>query len=161
LAAKDEYEVARLYADPAFARSVEAAFEGDYRVAFHFGWSIGNGGRSVVDVPRKRRFGPWFIVVLRALARLRGLRGTWLDPFRRRPERARDRLLIAEYERTVEELLAVLDRDNWAQAVAAASVAETIRGFGPVRMESATEANARLAHLLEEFHAARSGIAAA
>jgi indolepyruvate ferredoxin oxidoreductase len=161
LAAKDEYEVARLYADPAFARSVEAAFEGDYRVAFHFGWSIGNGGRSVADVPRKRRFGPWFIVVLRALARLRGLRGTWLDPFRRRPERARDRLLIAEYERTVEELLAVLDRDNWAQAVAAASVAETIRGFGPVRMESATEANARLARLLEEFHAARSGIAAA
>ena len=76
-------------------------------------------------------------------------------------ERVRARRLIAEYERMVEELLGALDRDDWAHAVAAASVAETIRGFGPVRMESAAEANARLARLLEEFHAARSGIAAA
>jgi indolepyruvate ferredoxin oxidoreductase len=96
------------------------------------------------------------------LARLlKGLRATRLDPFQRRHERARDRRRIAEYERMVEELLGALDRDNWAQAVAAASVAETIRGFGPVRMESAAETNARLARLLEEFRAARTGVAAA
>jgi indolepyruvate ferredoxin oxidoreductase len=95
------------------------------------------------------------------LARLRGLRATRLDLFQRRHERARDHRLIAEYERTVEELLAALDRDNRAQAVAAASVAETIRGFGPVRMESAAEANACLARLLEEFRGTRTGVAAA
>src|SRR6267143_373446 len=34
LAYKDEYEVARLYADPAFARKIEAMFEGGYKLKF-------------------------------------------------------------------------------------------------------------------------------
>src|SRR5690606_7593057 len=32
---KDEYEVARLYADPAFRRSLDEQFEGDFRIAFN------------------------------------------------------------------------------------------------------------------------------
>jgi len=159
LAHKDEYEVARLYVDPAFARSVGAAFEGDYRMAFHFAWPVG-GGQSG-DVLRKRRFGPWFVVVLHALARAKVLRGTWLDPFRHRPERALNSRLVAEYERAVEQLLATLDRHNWSTAVTAASVPESIRGFGAVRVRSAADASARLARLLREFRAARAEQAAA
>jgi indolepyruvate ferredoxin oxidoreductase len=35
LAVKDEYEVARLYAESDFAERVAATFEGDYRLVFH------------------------------------------------------------------------------------------------------------------------------
>ena len=35
LAYKDEYEVARLHADPAFGASIAAQFEGDYKLNFH------------------------------------------------------------------------------------------------------------------------------
>ena len=35
LAIKDEYEVARLYAETDFSQRVAAQFEGDYRLAFH------------------------------------------------------------------------------------------------------------------------------
>ena len=35
MAYKDEYEVARLYADQAFAREIADAFEGDYRLSYH------------------------------------------------------------------------------------------------------------------------------
>ena len=35
LAYKDEYEVARMHADPTFARAIAAQFEGDYRIKFH------------------------------------------------------------------------------------------------------------------------------
>ena len=35
LAVKDEYEVARLYAETDFAARVAAQFEGDYRLTFH------------------------------------------------------------------------------------------------------------------------------
>ncbi|TXI35546.1 MAG: indolepyruvate ferredoxin oxidoreductase family protein, partial [Aquipseudomonas alcaligenes] len=35
LAYKDEYEVARLYSEPAFRQALEAQFEGDYRLHFH------------------------------------------------------------------------------------------------------------------------------
>ena len=35
MAYKDEYEVARLYADPAFINAVRAQFEGDYRLEFN------------------------------------------------------------------------------------------------------------------------------
>ncbi len=35
LAYKDEYEVARLFADPAFKARLEGQFDGDYSIAFH------------------------------------------------------------------------------------------------------------------------------
>ena len=47
---------------------------------------------------RVARSRPWFWPVLRTLAGLRSLRGSWLDPFRFGPERAVDRSLLANYE---------------------------------------------------------------
>jgi indolepyruvate ferredoxin oxidoreductase len=35
MAYKDEYEVARLYADPAFLEKVKSSFEGDWKIKFH------------------------------------------------------------------------------------------------------------------------------
>ncbi len=35
MAYKDEYEVARLHTDPAFAAKIDAMFEGDYKLVHH------------------------------------------------------------------------------------------------------------------------------
>ncbi|MNJ04709.1 indolepyruvate ferredoxin oxidoreductase [compost metagenome] len=49
-------------------------------------------GRAV-----KTSFGPWMLGAFRVLAKLRGLRGTALDPFGRTAERRMERQLVADY----------------------------------------------------------------
>ena len=54
LAIKDEYEVARLYAETDFAARVAAQFEGDYKLTFHLAPPVFNKPRSG-DAARRRR----------------------------------------------------------------------------------------------------------
>ena len=137
LAPKDEYEVARLYTDGDFMRQVNAQFEGDYRLSVHLAPPLfarpGPNGR-----PRKIRFGPWFWPVLRTLAGLRSLRGSWLDPFRFTAEKAVDRQLLADYEADLDLLLHTARTDANAHALAAWPAA--VRGYGPVRQAAADQA---------------------
>lgn len=60
-----------------------------------------------------------------------------------------ERRLIADYERTIEELLAGLNRDNHATSVAIASIPDEIRGFGHVKLRHLEAAKAKEATLLE------------
>ena len=46
MAYKDEYEVARLHADPAFRQKIEGMFEGDFTVKFHLASIFGKLGVS-------------------------------------------------------------------------------------------------------------------
>lgn len=64
-----------------------------------------------------------------------------------------ERRLIADYENTIDELLARLTQDNHALAVAIASVPEQIRGFGHVKMRNLRDAKARESALLAQFRA--------
>jgi indolepyruvate ferredoxin oxidoreductase len=142
MAYKDEYEVARLYSDPAFAANVAARFEGDYRLRFNFAPPLFARRDPHTGLPRKSEYGPWMYGALRLLARLRGLRGTWLDPFGYTDERRTERRLIAEYESLVEELIAGLDRERHAAAVELAGWPASVRGFGHVKaraLEAATK----------------------
>ncbi len=59
-----------------------------------------------------------------------------------------DRALIAEYERTLDTVLAVLRGDHIALAAEIAALPESIRGYGPVRARNAEAARARRAELL-------------
>ncbi|MFP3442307.1 DUF6537 domain-containing protein, partial [Pantoea sp. SIMBA_133] len=83
--------------------------------------------------PVKRRFGPWVLKAMGALAKMRGLRNTALDPFRFSADRKLDRALLAGYEQLIDELVTRLDGTNHATALALAKLPEEIRGFGPVR----------------------------
>jgi indolepyruvate ferredoxin oxidoreductase len=67
------------------------------------------------------------------LARLKGLRGTALDPFGRTEERQMERALIGRYKDTIEELLAGLTAGNLALAIEIARLPEQIRGYGHVK----------------------------
>ncbi len=64
------------------------------------------------------------------LARLKGLRGTALDPFGRTAERRMERQLIADYRAVIETLLPDVNAANVTKAVELASLPEMIRGFG-------------------------------
>jgi indolepyruvate ferredoxin oxidoreductase len=151
LAYKDEYEVARLHTLPAFRAQLEREFEGEFEVAFHFAPPLLARRDPATGRPRKRRYGQWILPVLAALARLRGLRGTALDPFGWTAERRRERELIAEYEATVRELAGALAPGNHAVAVEIAALPQRIRGFGHLRAKSIEAAQARAADLAARF----------
>ena len=153
LAIKDEYEVARLYTDGEFERQVAGAFEGDYKLRYHFAPPLWVKPDKVTGAPVKRSYGPWMRHALKALARFKGLRGSWLDPFGHSAERKLERRLVADYERTMAELERGLSADNLALAVEIASLPAHIRGYGHVKHKSIDAAQAREAALLAQFRA--------
>ena len=148
LAVKDEYEVARLYTDGEFEREVASAFEGDYRIAYHFAPPLWAKPDPVTGVPRKRRYGPWMRPLLALLARLKGLRGTPFDVFGYSAERRVERQLAADYEKRIGELLRTLSGESLDVAVEIASLRETIRGYGHVKLASVEDARKREAELI-------------
>src|SRR6185369_11166329 len=61
LAIKDEYEVARLYAESDFAKRVASQFEGDYKLVFHLAPPVFNKPDPLTGVPKKSVYGPWML----------------------------------------------------------------------------------------------------
>ncbi len=153
LAIKDEYEVARLYTDGEFERQVAAQFEGGYRLRYHFAPPLWVKPDKVTGRPMKRTYGPWMRHALALLARMKSLRGTWLDPFGHSEERRLERALVADYERTLDELERALAPGNLALAVEIAAVPASIRGYGHVKRRNLDAAKLREAELLERFRA--------
>jgi indolepyruvate ferredoxin oxidoreductase len=140
---KDEYEVARLLTDPGLEEDARAQVPGATKLTYHLhppalrsaGWS------------RKITLGPSFRPVLKALARGRALRGTAVDPFGRTRIRRLERALVADYRWAVETLLAGLDAEGYARAVAVAEAAELVRGYEEVKLRSVEGYRARRAEL--------------
>ena len=142
MAYKDEYEVARLHTDRAFTDKIASMFEGDYKLVHHLAPPAiakkNNQGELI-----KQPFGPWMRSAFAVLARLKGLRGTALDPFGRSQERRTERALIGEYRAAVEELLGGLSAPKLALAVEIACIPEDIRGYGHVKERHLTAARAK------------------
>jgi indolepyruvate ferredoxin oxidoreductase len=159
LAIKDEYEVARLYADGEFAKRVAAQFEGDYKLVFHLAPPISNKPDAATGEAKKTAYGPWMMSALRVLAKLKGLRGTAFDVFGRTAERKQERQLITDYEALIDELLPQLAAHNHALAVELASIPEHIRGYGHVKERHLAAAMAKQAELIAAFRAAKPAAA--
>jgi len=155
LAIKDEYEVARLYADGDFAARVAAAFEGDYKFTFHLAPPLVSGIDPATGEAKKATYGPWMIRAFGVLAKLRRLRGTPLDLFNRSAERKMERALIGEYEAVLDEIFARLTADNHALAIELAEIPEHIRGYGHVKARHVKAAKAKEAELLAALRAAK------
>jgi indolepyruvate ferredoxin oxidoreductase len=151
MAYKDEYEVARLYTETDFLRRVADRFDGSYQLNFHLAPPILGDVDSQTGHLRKRRFGPWMIVVFRVLAKLRWLRGTSFDLFGRSQERRLERQLIREYDAIIEDVLAHLSPTNHAIAVDLAALPLDIRGFGHIKKAALARAKAKEEVLLTRF----------
>ena len=148
LAYKDEYEVARMYADPAWRRRLEEQFEGDYAVEFNLAPPILSRPDPVTGRPRKRRFGAWLGRLFPLLAACRFLRGSALDPFGHTHERRMERALIRHYEDLMAQVAGSLNARNHAVAVELLDLPRSMRGFGPVKAASIRAAKRRESELL-------------
>jgi indolepyruvate ferredoxin oxidoreductase len=151
MAIKDEYEVARLYAETDFLRQVGERFEGNYTLRFHLAPPLFARPDPKTGKVQKITFGPWMLTAFRWLARARRHRGSRWDVFGRSEERKRERALLADYESDLAALTARLERVTLGDAIALAKLPEKIRGFGHVKQRSmdavAPERNALRARL--------------
>ena len=135
LSYKDEYEVARLHTQTTFLDSLRANFGENAKPRFHMAPPILSSGVDARGRPRKREFGPWILPALRLLAALRKLRGTPLDVFGYTRERRMERGLIAEFEATIDTVIAKLRSDNIGVATNVLCHYLDIRGYGPRQRE--------------------------
>ncbi len=156
MAYKDEYEVARLYGDGSLRRQLEREFEGDYRLRIHLSPQF----LPAFLAPRDAETGrvkkwaipaPLMLAAFRAMAALRFLRGTPLDPFGWTAHRRLERRLIGEYEATLEALLDGLSAENRPLAVEIASLPELVRGFDTVKERHLAEAKDKERELLAAY----------
>ncbi len=153
LAIKDEYEVARLYTDGEFERQVASAFEGDYRLRYHFAPPLWVKPDKVTGAPVQAQLRTVDASGAGRCSRsAKGLRGTWLDPFGHTEERragaaARSRTTSARWR----SWNAGSAADNVALAAEIGALPATIRGYGHVKRRNIDAAKAREAALLAQF----------
>jgi indolepyruvate ferredoxin oxidoreductase len=133
MAYKDEYEVARLYADPAFGQALEGQFASRTRLSVWLAPPFLSRIDARTGRPAKRKFGPWVFPLFKLLARGKVLRGTGFDPFGRTSERRAERTIRDEYIALMLELSASLDEAQLPLAVALAELPAEVRGYGPVK----------------------------
>jgi indolepyruvate ferredoxin oxidoreductase len=128
MAYKDEYEVARLHLAAA------DGFGDPKALGFHMAPPLltrtdpATGRRRKIAIP-----GRIALPVFRVLARMKGLRGTVLDPFGRQADRRIERALIDSY---LDDLVLIARAHNRAAldtCLALAQIPAAIRGFGPVK----------------------------
>jgi len=151
LAYKDEYEVARLHADAAFAARLSQQFDGDYKLRFHLAPPLLARRDPKTGHLIKQEFGPWLLPAFRLLAKFKFLRGTAFDLFGHTEERRLERELIARFESRLDELAAGLSTANQRLAAQIAAVPLAIRGYGHVKLANLALARGREAELLHRF----------
>ncbi|MDR9483759.1 MAG: indolepyruvate ferredoxin oxidoreductase family protein [Sediminimonas sp.] len=137
MAYKDEYEVARLFTQTGFEDELAQVFEGDYRVKYHMAPPILPLGRDGRGRPKKRAFGPWMRPALSVLARMKGLRGSVVDPFAYSADRKLDKQLLVWFEGVLAHVEQTFDANDPDPAMALLEAPMEIRGYGPVRHEAA------------------------
>ncbi|MPW22297.1 indolepyruvate ferredoxin oxidoreductase family protein [Paraburkholderia sp. CNPSo 3157] len=150
MAYKDEYEVARLYSDPAFVERLKANFEGDWKLKFHLA-PPSTAKKDAHGHLVKKQYGPWMLNAMHVLAKLKFLRGSALDVFGKTEERRAERALIVEYETLVRELIGGLTVEKRALAVELANLPDGIRGYGHVKENNLKGVRAKWASLLAKW----------
>ncbi|NMG46224.1 indolepyruvate ferredoxin oxidoreductase family protein, partial [Aromatoleum toluvorans] len=148
---KDEYEVARLHADPAFLARLKDSFEDGAHIRYNLAPPLFAKRDPRTGQLQKREFGPWVGRLFPILARLKGLRGTFFDPFGHTAERRMERALIDEYEADLGAIADRLDHDNYSIAVRIAVIPELIRGYGHVKEANVQKAAEERVRLREAF----------
>ncbi|MBJ7519903.1 MAG: indolepyruvate ferredoxin oxidoreductase family protein [Solirubrobacteraceae bacterium] len=145
LAAKDEYEVARLHAAsvPTDAERVEILLHPPVLRALGMRRKLHLNGR-------------WAFPMLRLLARGKRLRGTRLDPFGRAEVRRVERALPSEYRDLVDAALAQLRFDTAPWVTEIAELPDLIRGYEDIKLRNVELFRERAAALLAAPPAAPS-----
>jgi indolepyruvate ferredoxin oxidoreductase len=132
MAYKDEYEVARLHLESPLPAQLAAEYPGG--VTMHY--NLHPPLLRALGWQKKIKLGTWFNGAFRLLAKMKGLRGTALDPFGRAEVRRVERALIAEYRGLIEKAMAGLSPESYERAVTLANLPDLIRGYEEVKLEN-------------------------
>ncbi len=154
MAYKDEYEVARLYTNGTWQAALKETFGGDYKLAFHLSPPMIAPKDRRTGHAKKMKFGAWMFYGFKALAALKGLRGTSFDLFGRTAERKMERALRDEYEAKMRRLADELSPATHDIAVKIAEIPDQIRGYGHVKDKAVIDAKAAEAALWRAYAAA-------
>jgi indolepyruvate ferredoxin oxidoreductase len=130
MAYKDEYEVARLHTRPELSAALSRSFGEGASIRYRLHPPL----LRALGLRRKLAFGSWFRPALRALARLKFLRGTPFDPFGYAHMRRLERELIEEYRALVARVLEGLTPERYEEAIAIAELPDGIRGYEEVKL---------------------------
>ncbi|MEP3418308.1 MAG: indolepyruvate ferredoxin oxidoreductase family protein [Lentilitoribacter sp.] len=155
MAYKDEYEVARLYSNGAFADGLKSQFAEsgkDYKLTFHLAPPFLSKPDPVTGKIKKREFGPWVMPMFKLLAKLKGLRGSKLDIFGYSHERKLERSLIHKYQEDIDAVSSENNNLNVDVALALLQLPEDIRGFGHVKKKSIDAAAQKRSELKAELN---------
>ncbi len=147
MAYKDEYEVARLYLQPAFGEGLDRLVAEPRRVVYYFHPPL----LRALGLRRKMAVGPWFTPALRVLRWMRRLRGTSLDPFGYSHMRREERRLIAWYRDLVEGALARLTSKTYELAIEIARLPDGIRGYESIKLSTLAVVRSRAGTLMERL----------
>jgi len=151
MAYKDEYEVARLHTDKSFTKQIEDMFEGKVRLVHHLAPPL-FAKKNADGVPAKAEYGPWMRGAFHVLAKLKGLRGTMLDPFGRTEERRAERAIIGEYRQAIETILRSVDKQNLDLALEIAKLPMEIRGYGHVKARNLAAVRGKWMRLMAQWN---------
>jgi len=128
---KDEYEVARLLTDPAFLASTGESFPGG-TISFNLHPPMLRAmGRT-----KKIAFRPGSHGSLRALAKMKRVRGTRADVFGYAHVRKVERALRDHYRAMVTDLAAALTVEDYDRAVRLAELPDLVRGYETVKLRN-------------------------
>ncbi|MCW8194763.1 indolepyruvate ferredoxin oxidoreductase family protein [Proteobacteria bacterium 005FR1] len=154
MAYKDEYEVARLYAETDFAKQIDRQFEGNYKLSFNLAPPLLDWRKDASGRPRKMRFGAWMLPAFKLLAKMRFLRGTPFDVFALSHDRKLERKLLRDYVELLDTIKVKLRQDNLDAAISLARLPQEVRGFGPVKEAAVEEFYRQSRKLLDELEPA-------
>jgi len=132
MAYKDEYEVARLSLKPDIGRALAEEFPGGVKLSYNLHPPM----LRAFGLKEKLKLGPWFGSVFQVLARMKGLRGTPLDPFGFAAVRRVERQLVGEYRALVEKALVGLSPESYERAVKLAGLPDVIRGYEEIKLRN-------------------------
>jgi indolepyruvate ferredoxin oxidoreductase len=146
MAYKDEYEVARLTQDSAFAAEIADQFGGDAKVAVR----LHPPTLRALGMKNKIAIGRWGVPAMMSLAKAKRLRGTRLDPFGRAEVRQTERALIVEYRELIGALLTAMSDgtirpDQRHAAITLVGLPDMVRGYEDIKMANVARYRAAVA----------------
>ncbi|MBW4708984.1 indolepyruvate ferredoxin oxidoreductase family protein [Roseobacter sp. YSTF-M11] len=148
MAYKDEYEVARLHGLPEFRERLQREFDGNFSLRYHLAPPLLSRTKDGRGRPVKRSFGPWMAGVFAVLARMKGLRGSFADPFRFQSDRRMEVALIAWFEKLISQVPEIWQRGDHQLAEKLMSAPMDIRGYGPIKEQAAQKTRRDVERLL-------------
>ena len=151
MAYKDEYEVARLYADPAYLEGLNATLGGRKSLKIWLAPPFLATKDEATDLPKKQAFGPWILDAFNILQHGKVLRGTALDIFGATEERAKERAFRDQYLADLPVWLQSLSASTHRQIVELANLPDDVRGFGHVKEASLVRTEAKRKTLLAQL----------